>query len=243
MASTNKTQHYELSQFLPKDLPTWLSDYNSDMSKIDTAMAENNSLAESAITIADSATASSDSAASLVNQLKAEVKALKDIIAEGNDALSLTTVKLSNKLSTINNLTLNVAKEAKIIYFSARGSVTLADNAWSNQTGAFLADVANSEELRGLSINASSFYIQSNNENGLFTLGVGARTKPDGTVGVFLQSYTPGGNGITINLGHSVSIYNVVNAFPNVSTPVVVNFNEPVQDVNVAKADNVVVNK
>ena len=38
MASTNKTSHYELSQFLANDKPAWLSDYNNDMQKIDNAI-------------------------------------------------------------------------------------------------------------------------------------------------------------------------------------------------------------
>ena len=38
MASTNKTTNYELSQFLGTDKPSWLGDYNSDMSKIDAAV-------------------------------------------------------------------------------------------------------------------------------------------------------------------------------------------------------------
>lgn len=38
MAHTNNTEHYELSQFLATDKPAWLTDYNTDMEKIDTAM-------------------------------------------------------------------------------------------------------------------------------------------------------------------------------------------------------------
>ena len=38
MASTNKTQNLELSQFLGTDKPAWLADYNSDMEKIDNAV-------------------------------------------------------------------------------------------------------------------------------------------------------------------------------------------------------------
>lgn len=38
MASTNKTTNYELSQYVGTDKPTYLGDYNSDMSKIDTAI-------------------------------------------------------------------------------------------------------------------------------------------------------------------------------------------------------------
>lgn len=36
--STNKTTHYELSQYVGTDKPTYLGDYNGDMSKIDTAI-------------------------------------------------------------------------------------------------------------------------------------------------------------------------------------------------------------
>lgn len=35
MASSNKTPHYQLSQFAPTDKPAWQGDYNSDMKKID----------------------------------------------------------------------------------------------------------------------------------------------------------------------------------------------------------------
>lgn len=38
MAHTNNTEHYELSQFLATDKPAWLTDYNTDMAKIDNAM-------------------------------------------------------------------------------------------------------------------------------------------------------------------------------------------------------------
>ena len=35
MASTNKTTNLDLSQFVSTDRPDWLTDYNSDMEKID----------------------------------------------------------------------------------------------------------------------------------------------------------------------------------------------------------------
>ena len=35
MSSTNKTTYYDLSQYIGTDKPTYLGDYNSDMSKID----------------------------------------------------------------------------------------------------------------------------------------------------------------------------------------------------------------
>lgn len=38
MSSTNKTTNLELSQFIGSDSPKWLTDYNADMQKIDTAV-------------------------------------------------------------------------------------------------------------------------------------------------------------------------------------------------------------
>lgn len=39
MSASQHTSHYNLSQFEPNDRPTWLGDYNSDMQKIDSAIA------------------------------------------------------------------------------------------------------------------------------------------------------------------------------------------------------------
>ena len=41
MASTNKTENYDLSQFVGTDRPTWLGDYNGDMTKIDAQLKQN----------------------------------------------------------------------------------------------------------------------------------------------------------------------------------------------------------
>lgn len=41
MTATNKTKNYGLSQFVGTDRPTWLGDYNGDMSKIDTQLKQN----------------------------------------------------------------------------------------------------------------------------------------------------------------------------------------------------------
>lgn len=48
MTATNKTVNYELSQFVGTDRPTWLGDYNSDMSKIDAQLKRNADDIESA---------------------------------------------------------------------------------------------------------------------------------------------------------------------------------------------------
>lgn len=41
MTATNQTKNYNLSQFAGTDRPTWLGDYNGDMTKIDTQLKRN----------------------------------------------------------------------------------------------------------------------------------------------------------------------------------------------------------
>lgn len=52
MASTNKTTHYELSQYVGSDKPTYLTDYNNDMSAIDTGIYNAQTKADSAYSAA-----------------------------------------------------------------------------------------------------------------------------------------------------------------------------------------------
>ena len=41
MTATNHTENYNLSQFAGTDRPTWLGDYNGDMTKIDAQLKKN----------------------------------------------------------------------------------------------------------------------------------------------------------------------------------------------------------
>lgn len=62
MASTNKTTNYELSQYIGTDKPTYLGDYNSDMSKIDTQMKANETAVNIVKTTADTALENAETA-------------------------------------------------------------------------------------------------------------------------------------------------------------------------------------
>lgn len=64
MSSTNKTPHYNLSQFgdSPDDKPSWRGDYTADMNKIDDQMYANAQAAQAAQTAATSATGAAQAA-------------------------------------------------------------------------------------------------------------------------------------------------------------------------------------
>lgn len=80
MSSTNKTTYYKLSQYIGTDKPTYLGDYNSDMSKIDEgihAVKETattaNQTAGSAETIAQTALGSTKTNATDIKNLQSNV--------------------------------------------------------------------------------------------------------------------------------------------------------------------------
>lgn len=96
MSSTNKTNYYKLSQYIGTDKPTYLGDYNADMSKIDAGIHEVQETATTANQTAGSAEAK-------VSALTPNVEALQ------ND---MTGVKAS-----VNSLTVDNAQTKKDIGF------------------------------------------------------------------------------------------------------------------------------
>lgn len=67
MASTNKTANLSLSQFIATDKPSWLSDYNADMAKIDAGYGTAISDSASAVSGAASASAAAKAAQNTAN--------------------------------------------------------------------------------------------------------------------------------------------------------------------------------
>lgn len=86
MASTNKTTNYQLSQFTNSDIPKWLGDYNSDMTKIDTAIKNVSNTASGKL--------GSDNVVAGTN--------LKKTTSGNNITMDLSD-SVANKLANINN--------------------------------------------------------------------------------------------------------------------------------------------
>lgn len=79
MSSTNKTTHYDLSQYVGTDKPTYLSDYNSDMAKIDAALYEANTNASSAEANASTALTQVGQALSKANTNEGDISDLEGV--------------------------------------------------------------------------------------------------------------------------------------------------------------------
>ena len=112
MASTNKTTHYKLSQYVSSDKPTYLIDYNGDMAKIDTAINTAKTTADTALTAATNAQTAAEGAQStantaVTNAATADTKATNADNKIGDLANLETTVK-TNIVSSINEVKGNI---------------------------------------------------------------------------------------------------------------------------------------
>lgn len=81
MSSTNKTSHYNLPQFIGSDIPTWLGDFNSAMSAIDSGI---NAAATSASGAATDAAAAQKSANDAASDAAAAQRSADDALRAAN---------------------------------------------------------------------------------------------------------------------------------------------------------------
>ena len=88
MSSTNRTPHYNLSQFTDTDKPTWRGDINADMSKIDTALNDVHTSAVQAVGVANAA--------------KTEAAAAKQAADTATDALEAAAGEAAAATATAN---------------------------------------------------------------------------------------------------------------------------------------------
>lgn len=146
MSSTNKTNYYKLSQYIGTDKPTYLGDYNSDMTKIDTAIHGVEDKATSASQDAGSAIArvtqlettvqtQTDSITTLqtdTSALKTQVKTAQESATQANQTATNAQNSANSALLTANNASAkadNVNKDVALWTGSLRnGNITLNDS-------------------------------------------------------------------------------------------------------------------
>lgn len=112
MASTNKTTHYELSQYVGSDKPTYLGDYNTDMVKIDTGINSAQTKADTANVAATTAqttaeTAQTTATTAITNAANAQTAANTANASIGTLA-NLETAEKTNLVGAINEVVNNV---------------------------------------------------------------------------------------------------------------------------------------
>lgn len=110
MSSTNKTTYYKLSQYIGTDKPTYLGDYNSDMSKIDAGIHSADDKATTASQNAGSAIARVDelektvkSHTTAITTLQTDVTGLKKSVKTAQDTATSADGKADNAQQTANS--------------------------------------------------------------------------------------------------------------------------------------------
>ena len=100
MASTNKTTNYELSQYIGTDKPTYLSDYNSDMYKIDAQMKVNADNVATAISSAQTATTTANQANTTAGQANTTAQTANTTAGQANTTANNAQSTANSALST-----------------------------------------------------------------------------------------------------------------------------------------------
>ena len=130
MASTNKTTHYELSQFVGGDKPAWLGDYNSDMSKIDTGINTAQTTATGADGKADANTIAIGTIANLTTDAKTNlVVAVNEVDSHADTAQGTANsaeTKANSALTKVGNLesALNFGSATNVTWSTTIGTVS-----------------------------------------------------------------------------------------------------------------------
>ena len=94
MASTNKTSHYNLSQYSANDKPTYLVDYNGDMYNIDNGIYNAQSKADNNET-------------SIGNLTNLETTAKNNIVNAINEVVGVNTIQTNNINTNTSNISVN----------------------------------------------------------------------------------------------------------------------------------------
>lgn len=139
MGATNHTTNYNLSQFIGTDKPSWLNDYNGDMSSIDTAIksaADAASLAQTTATNADTtATSASNTASALATQINTPVTGIAAVVSTHTSDISNITTEIGNTpLTTLAQTLTGAIEEVKGSIPSVSGVLTLKNTVTIEQT-------------------------------------------------------------------------------------------------------------
>lgn len=140
MSSTNKTTYYELSQYISTDKPTYLGDYNSDMSKIAAGIHGVDDKATTASQNAGSAIArvgevekTVKSHTSAITTLQTDVTGLKESVKTAQSTATSADGKADSAQQTANSALLT-ANNASAKADNVNKDVTLWSGSVKNQS-------------------------------------------------------------------------------------------------------------
>lgn len=200
MASTNKTTNYELSQFIGADKPAWLSDYNSDMNKIDGGIHNAQTTATGADGKADANATAIGTLANLTTTEKTSlVGAINEVDGNADTAQNTAT----------NAVNAGITNAGKIAGLESYLNINTFDTATVSATGATvdtsrtsLKSASNSDGSLGKIY--GRIWVTSNSSS--FTLTFPTLLRPDSAItidGIALGQWADNSSSFTSAIGFS----------------------------------------
>lgn len=163
MSFTNTTPNYELPQYVADDKPTYLGDFNKSMLDIDTALKNNENIANSSKTLAENANATATTALTTVNEANA--------IASSANATANSAKTIAQNTQTVADNAQTTANEAKTL---AQNASTTASQA--NSTAETASSTASSAKSIAETAQSDVDSIQFTNVNIQTLIESGGRT-------------------------------------------------------------------
>lgn len=190
MSSTNKTTHYDLSQYIGTDKPTYLVDYNADMSAIDTGIYEAKSEADTNTTaigtLSNLSTTEKTNLVGAINEVDGDLSTLSGTVGDHTTAIATNTSAigtLANLETTAKNNLVAAINEvdelaSEILKFNLGTSTTLSYTSTDNIS----------------SVSQGSLSLSTNSDGSIFKLYgylSGTATNTNGITFTFNSSLRP----------------------------------------------------
>lgn len=139
MSSTNKTSNLELSQFIGTDSPKWLTDYNSDMQKIDAGVAAVQTQANATDLVVSGHTSSIQSNTQSISDQQTAITALRSDVTAAQGSINTINSLIGNGEPTTTDKTIIGAINELAAEIQPSGGVAASSVSYDNTTSGLTA--------------------------------------------------------------------------------------------------------
>lgn len=139
MSSTNKTSNLELSQFIGTDSPKWLTDYNSDMQKIDAGVAAVQTQANATDLVVAGHTSSIQANTQSITDQQTAITSLRADVTAAQGSINTINSLIGNGEPTTTDKTIIGAINELAAEIEPSGGVSAASVSYSNTTSGLTA--------------------------------------------------------------------------------------------------------
>ena len=132
MSSTNKTSNLELSQFIGTDSPKWLTDYNSDMQKIDAGVGTVQAQADATDLVVSGHTSSIQSNTQSISDQQTAITSLRSDVTAAQGSINTINSLIGNGEPTTTDKTIIGAINELAAEIQPSGGVAASSVSYDN---------------------------------------------------------------------------------------------------------------